>query len=134
MGASFSVGGTTFAALSSTIGAGRQALSCVIPSLITKGMRYHPFGTIGNLFTDGGETGRPIVCKMRYLGATLNAAEILYKADRLAWQGVRVSVVYEGETVARCQLTEKGLRKVTEPEGTPGCCFFDAIAEFYSDE
>ena len=132
MGSTCTVNGVTYDQVSSA--AGRKCLACRIPAKDPKLIRYHFGKTIGNLLTDGGLIGRKIVAMVRYVDTSESAAEALFLSDRAAAQGASFSVVYSGETVQRCRLEPNGFRKLTDPQGSPGKVFFDAIIEMYSDE
>lgn len=132
MGVSFSIGGVSFSALAGA--SGRYALLCSPESPRYMHMRYHPPGTTGNLLVDGGEAGRLIRCRMRYIDS-LATAESNKNSDEAAWENTEVSIVYASKTYLRCQLEPGGLKKIREPVavGRSSLVFMDVEAVFMCD-
>ncbi|MCW8128902.1 MAG: hypothetical protein KIS92_00830 [Planctomycetota bacterium] len=135
MGIQFSILGTSFGELSAT--SGRQAMTCRPGSQADLLTRYHPYGTIGNLLASGGESGCKIVCIVRYVGDSVNAAEAMFEADKAAWKTTSGTIAYAGKNFLRCRLDPGAMVKLSDPLPTnraAGQAFFDVIAIFTSDD
>ena len=135
MAISFTIGGTTFAALTAPTSANRYALACEPESGQFETIRYHPKGVTGNYLVRCGEAGRRIVCKLRYLDTVANV-ESNFKSDFQAWENAAVSIAYSGVTYQRCTLEPGGMKKIRNPVATgrgSSYVFMDAQATFICD-
>lgn len=111
MGTSATIGGVSFAALAGV--AGRYLLFCSPETPRYDNVIYHPKGTTGLLVVEGGEAGRRIRCRVRYIEA-LATAEANKKSDEAAWENTDITIAYGGTNYLRCMLEADG-RKVREP-------------------
>ena len=119
----------TFAALADT--AGRKALSIRKASPEYAIDRFHVPGVDGNYLMRKGKTGQTVICRMRYIGAGIAAADALYDADRLLWANETVTV----DGISRCSLQPGGMSKITDPRpvGDGSLVWYDVQAIFTVD-
>ena len=132
MGVTFSIGGTSFGALT-TASTGRKAIFCRQGAITSDRKRFHVPGQNGNFVILGGRDGMPIVCRARYLHTSVSAARALYRADRATWAAGEVTIVdEEGQSFERCNLVSAN--QVTDPKGGGGGkVWFDVVAVFTWD-
>lgn len=128
----FTIGGTSFAALAMT--EGRKALACRPLSPDAMLLRYHLWGTIGNFIVRGNQGSHIILCRMRYVSTTESACHGYYNADWAAWFNTAVTIAYRSKSYLRCQLQPQGLKIVTDVHATGrGFVCMDAEANFICD-
>lgn len=132
MGATFSIGGVSFAAMGTTDG--RKALFCQIGARTYQLIRFHVPGPNGNLIVRGGATGRSIQCKMRYIG-TYPGIWSTVKSDQEAWENTAVTIVDEaGASYTNCNLMSMSPVQSARSMGRgDGKGFVDVIATFTQD-
>jgi hypothetical protein len=133
MGLSFTIGGKTFGALSSSNGA--YALSEVTASGIYDIIRYHVKGIDGSYLTRGGLKGYKVMVRMRYISTTPYAD---MTTDQGNWENAAVSIVAQnGHTYSRCTLDPGAMRVIRQAtamgRGSAGQQFLDVEATFTSD-
>lgn len=132
MGLSFSIGGTAFAALSST---GARSAMEYAPESPQQGIaRFHVPGSDGNYIVREGRAGVKIRLRFRYIG-TLSAVFSALASDRDAWANVAVTIAGPDTTYQRCQLEPGSMRIVRAPvaKGDGTNVSMDVEAVFTSD-
>lgn len=128
MAVTFSIGGVSFSAMSSSDG--RKAVACNVGNGEYRLIRFHGAGWTGNFVIRDGRTGGTIMCLLRYIG---NAVESDYSSDRTAWENTAVTIVDEaGNSFENCNLLH--MARSDRPKGIPGDrAFLDAVAVFTRD-
>jgi len=135
MATTFSIGGVSFSATSTSDG--RKALEISVDSRAYELKRFHPPGTSGNIIIrPQGPNGGKIRCLMRYIG-TVSSADALFVSDKAAWENSAVTIVDDaGQSYTTCNLDPGSMRRVTPPRATgagSGKVFFEAEAVFTRD-
>jgi hypothetical protein len=131
----FSIGATSFAAMSSS--SGRKCVAIRVGAPKHDVRRFHCVGVDGNFVARLGRTGRRIVCYGRYVGSLSDV--IGYMAtDFEAWANTAQTITSEaGTTYAGCNLVPGGFERVTDPvgfkSGANTYCFVDVVITFEQD-
>lgn len=134
MATSFSIAGTSYDALTRTIG--RKALFIRVAAPIVNIKRFHVPGVDGNYVIRGGLAGGNIMCAMRYIGVKATALAN-YRTDREFFAaGSNTIIDDEGRTYSLCNLL--GMAIETEPQGLlvvgqSNPIWFDVTAAFIVD-
>lgn len=131
MAITFTIGGTTYAALNRTVG--RKAVFIRVAAPVHDIKRFHVPGVDGNLIIRGGISGGNIICMMRYVN-TLATALANYRTDRELFAGQENTIVDDGgRTHNRCNLI--AMSRETEPDvlDATSNIWFDVTAVFIVD-
>jgi hypothetical protein len=135
MSLTFEIGGVTFAGISATI-AGRYALEIDAGAPIMDIRRFRVPGVNGQYIIRAGSTGRRIVARMRYVGATKNDAEASYQSDVDTWSLEQVQIDALGKTYLGCNLLTDSVHRASPVKATgrqDGYVYFDVTMAFQQD-
>lgn len=123
-----------YAAISLTNG--RQALDFDAGAAHQQVFRFHQPGVEGQWIIRGGSVGRAIQVSVRYMDASKDAAEALYKTDRDNWVTKQCTIVALGQTYNGCNVVPESIRRSAPIRGTgrtAGQVFFNVAATFTQD-
>ena len=113
---------------------GRKAMSMSVNSPSYSKQQFSLPGVDGIYVVRGGKRATQITAMVRYVGASVTAAEALYTSDKAAFANVALTITDPSATVyTRCELVENGMVRQGEirPTGrTAGQVRFDVLAQF----
>jgi hypothetical protein len=131
-GLSFSIGGTTYAALNIDA-AGSYALGIKADASEYDIKRFHVPGVNGAYKVRGGRLRRKIVARVRYVGASADAAIDTYDTAMATHVNNEQTIVDDGgQSFTRCELLS--MTRISEPRASGrGTVYLDAELVFSSD-